>query len=88
MSSPKATAPAARARSKAVAAAVDNRSCLEALMDTVGAAVREHGDDQTKLALESGGQVQVIADWFLMARVLYDGKVVPLNARTCASDAS
>ena len=48
MSSPKATAPAARARSKAVAAAVDNCSCLEALMDTVGAAVREHGDDQTK----------------------------------------
>jgi len=56
MSSPKATAPAARARSKAVAAAVDNRSRLEALnprapeaavdIDTVAAAVREHWDDQ------------------------------------------
>ena len=34
------------------------------------------------------GQVQVIADRFSMVGGFYDGKVVPLNARTCAGDAS
>jgi len=39
-------------------------------------------------AEKAGGQVQVIADWFSMVGGFSEGKVVPLNARTCASDAS